>query len=101
MSQLKSVKKNNINIISNIEMSIKHVTISIQKDVIESIFNSLEVNLTIRTKNDNNTFNAKVKDVSKVIRVKTINMNEIRKTKNLFSAKLKNMFSKKPIVLTL
>ena len=101
MSQLKSVKKNNINIISNIEMSIKDVTISIQKDVIESIFNSLEVNLTIRTKNDNNTFNAKVIDVSKVIRVKTINMNEIRKTKNLFSAKLKNMFSKKPIVLTL
>ena len=101
MSQLKSVKKNNINIISNIEMSIKDVTISIQKDVIESIFNSLEVNLTIRTKNDNNTFNANVKDVSKVIRVKTINMNEIRKTKNLFSAKLKNMFSKKPIVLTL
>ena len=101
MSQLKSVKKNNINIISNIEMSIKDVTISIQKDVIESIFNSLEVNLTIRTKNDNNTFKAKVKDVSKVIRVKTINMNEIRKTKNLFSAKLKNMFSKKPIVLTL
>ena len=101
MSQLKSVKKNNINIISNIEMSIKDVTISIQKDVIESIFNSLEVNLTIRTENDNNTFNAKVKDVSKVIRVKTINMNEIRKTKNLFSAKLKNMFSKKPIVLTL
>ena len=101
MSQLKSVKKNNINIISNIEMSIKDVTISIQKDVIESIFNSLEVNLTIRTKNDNNTFNATVKDVSKVIRVKTINMNEIRKTKNLFSAKLKNMFSKKPIVLTL
>ena len=101
MSQLKSVKKNNINIISNIEMSIKDVTISIQKDVIESIFNSLEVNLTIRTKNDNNTFNAKVKDVSKVIRVKTINMNEIRKTKNLISAKLKNMFSKKPIVLTL
>ena len=100
MSQLKSVKKNNINIISNIEMSIKDVTISIQKDVIESIFNSLEVNLTIRTKNDNNTFNAKVKDVSKVIRVKTINMNEIRKTKNLFSAQLKNMFSKKPIVLT-
>lgn len=101
MSQLKSVKKNNINIISNIEMSIKDVTISIQKDVIESIFNSLEVKLTIRTKNDNNTFNTKVKDVSKVIRVKTINMNEIRKTKNLFSAKLKNMFSKKPIVLTL
>ena len=101
MSQLKSVKKNNINIISNIEMSIKDVTISIQKDVIESIFNSLEVHLTIRTKNDNNTFNAKVKDVSKVIRVKTINMNETRKTKNLFSAKLKNMFSKKPIVLTL
>ena len=101
MSQLKSVKKNNINIISNIEMSIKNVTISIQKDVIESIFNSLEVNLAIRTKNDNKTFNAKVKDVSKVIRVKTINMNEIRKTKNLFSAKLKNMFSKKPIVLTL
>ena len=32
MSQLKSVKKNNINIISNIEMSIKDVTISIQKD---------------------------------------------------------------------
>ena len=101
MSQLKSVKKNNINIISNIEMSIKDVTISIQKDVIESIFNSLEVKLTIRTKNDNNTVNTKVKDVSKVIRVKTINMNEIRKTKNLFSAKLKNMFSKKPIVLTL
>ena len=101
MSQLKSVKKNNINIISNIEMSIKDVTISIQKDVIESIFNSLEVNLKKKKKNDNNTFNAKVKDVSKVIRVKTINMNEIRKTKNLFSAKLKNMFSKKPIALTL
>ena len=80
-------------------MSIKDETISIQRDVIESIFNSLEVNL--KQRNNNNSYNAKVKEVSTFIRVKAINMNEIRKTKNLFSAKLKNMYSKKPIVLTL
>lgn len=80
-------------------MSIKDETISIQKDVIESIFNALEFNL--KQRNNNNSFNAKVKEVSTLIRVKAINMNEIRKTKNLFSAKLKNMYSKKPIVLTL
>ena len=80
-------------------MSIKDETISIQRDVIESIFNALELNL--KQRNNNNSYNAKVKEVSTFIRVKTINMNEIRKTKNLFSAKLKNMFSKKPIVLTL
>lgn len=80
-------------------MSIKDETISIQRDVIESIFNSLELNL--KQRNNNNSYNAKVKEVSTFIRVKAINMNEIRKTKNLFSAKLKNMYSKKPIVLTL
>ena len=80
-------------------MSIKDETISIQRDVIESIFNALELNLKQRS--NNNSYNAKVKEVSTFIRVKAINMNEIRKTKNLFSAKLKNMYSKKPIVLTL
>ena len=78
-------------------MSIKNETISIQKDVIESIFNSLE----LKQRSNNNSYNPKVKEVSTFIRVKAINMNEIRKTKNLFSAKLKNMYSKKPIVLTL
>ena len=77
-------------------MGKEEVTFPIQKDELESIFNNLESKVK---SNINTSFNDK--HLSKVIRVKTISMTKVKKTKNIFSSKLKNMMNKKSLLLTI
>ena len=78
-------------------MGKEEVTFPIQKDELESIFNNLESK--VKSNIINTSFNDK--HLSKVIRVKTINMTKVKKAKNLFSSKLKNMINKKFGILNL
>ena len=78
-------------------MGKEEVTFPIQKDELESIFNNLESK--VKSNIINTSFNDK--HLSKVIRVKTISMTNVKKTKNIFSSKLKNMMNKKSLLLTI
>ena len=78
-------------------MGKKEGTFIIQRDDLEFIFNNLEANVK-RKSNINISFNNKQRNLSKVIRVKTINMTKVKKAKNLFSSKLKNMINKKSLL---